>query len=237
MLKLLAVESSAEACSVALLTPEIEVMRISFEQRRHAQTLLPMVDELLEEARMALSDLHAIAYACGPGSFTGLRIAFSIAQGLAFGAQLPMIPVSSLRALAYRAQQQSQERAQGALVALDARMGELYWAAYQWQELSTAERVPPRLDAIDHARDAMRIWLAQHSDSTWVAAGPGMALVNELETPNLFLLDPHALPDALAVARLAQTQPLSESALAADQAQLSYLRNSVSWNKRQRIRS
>lgn len=237
MFNLLALEASAEACSVALLTPEIELMRISYEPRQHAQALLPMVDELLEEARLQLSDMHAIAYACGPGSFTGLRIAFSVAQGLAFGAQLPMIPISSLHALAHQARKQYSDRAAGALVALDARMGELYWATYQWTDSSSVECVPPKLDTITIAGDSMRAWLEQMGDASWIAAGPGMALIPELQAPNLLALDSDPFPDALAVGHLAQMRPLSESAQAADQAQLSYLRNSVSWNKRQRIRS
>lgn len=236
MLKLLALEASAEACSVALATPNTELMRVSFEQRRHAQALLPMVEELLQHAQLSLTDLDAIAYSSGPGSFTGLRIAFGIAQGLAFGAGLPMVPVSSLQALAHAALQKYQSEGQGALVALDARMGEIYWAVYERQGQNCVQRVAPQLHSIADAAERMQIWLAEQSDTCWIAAGPGMALVPTLTRSNLAIQDPQHLPEALAVAQLVQRESLSVCAETADQAQLVYLRNSISWNKRQRIR-
>lgn len=237
MLNILALEASVEACSVALLTSEQELIRISYEPRQHAQALLPMVDELLEEAQLSLAELHGIAYACGPGSFTGLRIGFSMAQGLAFGSGLPMIPVNSLQVLAHRARQHYHERAQGALVALDARMGELYWAAYQWQDPQGSECIAPQLQTVEHAGAGMQNWLSEQSDSRWLAAGPGMTLVTGLQADNLIAVDAGQRPDALAVAQLARMQPLNANAQPADQAQLLYLRNSVSWNKRRRIRT
>ncbi|HHM05022.1 MAG TPA: tRNA (adenosine(37)-N6)-threonylcarbamoyltransferase complex dimerization subunit type 1 TsaB [Gammaproteobacteria bacterium] len=130
-MKLLALDTSTEACSAALyLDGEV---RGCFElaPRRHAALILPMLDSLLKEAGLAPAQLDALAFGRGPGAFTGVRIAVGVAQGVAFGAGLPVVPVSSLAALAHGIfRQQGRQRV---LAALDARMGQVYWAAYEVQ--------------------------------------------------------------------------------------------------------
>jgi len=129
--RLLAIEASADACSVALLHQGVVCERNETEPRQHSQLLLPMVDELLQEASLALRDIDAIAFSAGPGSFTGLRLALGVAQGLAFGAELPLIAVSSLAALA-QAVIEARALQEGAQVfcVVDARMGECYGGHY-----------------------------------------------------------------------------------------------------------
>ncbi len=127
MEKLLAIDTSAEACSVALyMNGEFHE---SFEiiPRLHARKLLTMIHDLLAKHSVNISDLNAIAYTRGPGSFTGLRIAAGVVQGMAFGANLPVIPVSTLATLAQGAASEVNE---ACLVVLDARMNEVYWACY-----------------------------------------------------------------------------------------------------------
>jgi tRNA threonylcarbamoyladenosine biosynthesis protein TsaB len=130
--KLLALDTATEACSAALWIDGAVTSRDELLGRGHAERILPMIDELLAEAGLSLAALDAIAFGRGPGAFTGVRIAVSIAQGLAFGAGLPAVPVSDLAALGARALDRARaERgapgAAEALVALDARMGEVYF--------------------------------------------------------------------------------------------------------------
>jgi tRNA threonylcarbamoyladenosine biosynthesis protein TsaB len=127
-MRILAIDTSGEACSAALLTEKGLQQRLALEPRRHADLILGMVAALMEEADLRLRDLDALAFGRGPGSFTGVRIATAVVQGLAFGGDVPVVPVSTLAGLA-----QGQHRRQGArqcLAALDARMGELYWGRY-----------------------------------------------------------------------------------------------------------
>jgi tRNA threonylcarbamoyladenosine biosynthesis protein TsaB len=125
-MKLLAIDTATEACSAALLVGDAIEEEFEIAPRRHAELILPMVDSLLLRADLALSDLDALAFGRGPGAFTGLRIAAGVTQGLAFAAGLPVIPVSTLAALALNSDHESEHR----LCAIDARMGEIYWCSY-----------------------------------------------------------------------------------------------------------
>jgi tRNA threonylcarbamoyladenosine biosynthesis protein TsaB len=126
-LKLLAIDTATEACSAALLDGDEIRQKYSLAPRRHADLILGMVDELLVESGMALNQLDALAFGRGPGSFTGIRIAAGVIQGIAFGADLPVIPVSTLAALA----QGTEPSDTRILAAIDARMGEIYWAVFE----------------------------------------------------------------------------------------------------------
>jgi tRNA threonylcarbamoyladenosine biosynthesis protein TsaB len=126
-MRVLAVDTATEACSVALLSGDEVICRFAQGGRAHAQQVLGMVEAVLAEAEVSLSMLDGIAASIGPGAFTGVRISVAVAQGLAFGAGLRVAPVTTLEALA------SQVLGRGAgrvLACLDARMGEVYWGCF-----------------------------------------------------------------------------------------------------------
>lgn len=128
MTNILSIETSTAACSVALASGGEVVQRSLVAPREHAQLILPWVQSLLAEAGLVLKQLDAIAVGQGPGGFTGVRIGMGIVQGLAMGADLPVVPVSSLRVLAQSAL--AQLGAETVLVAQDARMNEVYSGIY-----------------------------------------------------------------------------------------------------------
>ena len=128
-MKLLAIDTATEGCSAALLIDNKMAVRMDVQPRKHAELILPMLDELLSEAGLSVSQLDALAFGRGPGAFTGVRIATGVIQGVAFAADLPVVPVSTLRALAQRTYNEYNHT--NVLTAFDARMDEVYWAAYQ----------------------------------------------------------------------------------------------------------
>jgi tRNA threonylcarbamoyladenosine biosynthesis protein TsaB len=170
-LKLLAIETATESCSAALAVDGDVRERFEIAPRRHAELILPMVDALLAEGSLGLGQLDCIAFGRGPGAFTGVRLAAGVAQGLAFGADLPVVPVSTLAALA----QDAAPRHDRILAALDARMGEVYWGAFSrgsdgLVESAGAEQagLPERVELPEGAG-----W---HGAGTgWVTYGPRLA--------------------------------------------------------------
>ena len=131
-MKLIAVETATEACSAALLIDGEVIEQFEIAPRQHTQLILPMVDQLLADAGLKLADLDGLAFGRGPGAFTGVRIATGVIQGLAFAADLPVAPISTLAAMAHGQYRTAGEH--NILTAIDARMGEIYWAAYQFSE-------------------------------------------------------------------------------------------------------
>ena len=150
-MKILALDTATEACSAALYIDGEITERYRLAPREHSRLILPMIDSLMTDAALSPQALDALAFGCGPGSFTGVRIATGIVQGIALAADLPVAPVSTLAALAQQCFDQT--RAQTALTAMDARMSEVYWGVYQknsagYAELSGLESVGPA-DRVD----------------------------------------------------------------------------------------
>ena len=128
-IKILAIDTSTEACSVAVLTGGHVIGYDEVVQRAHTKILLPIIDRLLNEARLDLAEIDVFAFGRGPGSFTGVRIACSVIQALSFGVNKPVIPVSTLQALAQGAYREL--GVEKVLATLDARLQEIYWGLFQ----------------------------------------------------------------------------------------------------------
>ena len=126
-MKILAIDTATEACSATLNIDGVVTSKYEIAPRKHAELILTMVDELLSASDISLTQLDALAFGRGPGAFTGVRIATGVIQGLAMSADCPVVPVSTLAALAQGAILESKQVA----CAIDARMGEVYWALYQ----------------------------------------------------------------------------------------------------------
>lgn len=142
-MKLLSVETSTEACSAALIINGTVTERYQQTQREHTRLILPMIDSLMADAGLTPRDLDALAFGRGPGSFTGVRIATGIIHGIALGAELPVVPVSTLAAMAqdFFDRGSNQNSVDAAFVAMDARMGEIYWGVYRRDDQGYAELI------------------------------------------------------------------------------------------------
>jgi tRNA threonylcarbamoyladenosine biosynthesis protein TsaB len=138
-MKLLAVETATEACSAALSIDGVVSERFELAPRHHTKLILPMIDELMRVAGLKPDELDALAFGCGPGSFTGIRIATGVIQGLALGLDLPVVRVSTLAAMAQEFFDRSEQSL--AFTAMDARMDEIFWGVYQRDAQGFAELV------------------------------------------------------------------------------------------------
>ena len=136
-MKVLAVETSTEACSAALYIDGEVQEKFEIAPREHTKLILPMIDSLMAEAELKPRQLDGLAFSRGPGSFTGVRISTGIIQGIAMGADLPVIPVSTLAAIAQHYLKKS--NAKCVFTAMDARMGEIFWGVYQKDKQGFAE--------------------------------------------------------------------------------------------------
>jgi tRNA threonylcarbamoyladenosine biosynthesis protein TsaB len=221
-MKILAIDTSGEACSAALLSGEEVQQRLSLEPRRHGELILGMMDALLAEAGLRLTDLDALAYGRGPGSFTGVRIATSVVQGTAFGADLPVVPVSTLRALAqgdWRVRRRNRS-----LAAFDARMGELYWGCFRLGASGLMEPV-----GVEELAAPQAVTLP--TEGGWYGVGSGWAAYGEVLRERLGGLLETTQPDAVCEARdvavLAAADFAEGRYVAPDQALPVYLRDRV----------
>ncbi len=220
-IRILAIDTVTEGCSAALLVGNEVEEKFEITPRGHTKRILPMVDELLLEAEISLSILDAIAFDRGPGSFTGLRITAGVVQGLAYGANLPVIPVSSLAALAFASYSENQNK--NILAAIDARMGEVYCGYYRINDHGL-----PELVGEESVLSPDKITKPQGS---WVGVGSGFeSYKEELKEhfgENLVQMDGDALPHAKEIARLALHEFEHGMVLTPEEAQPVYLRNQV----------
>ncbi len=171
-MKLLAIDTATEACSVSLAVGDRRIDRYVEMDRGHAGQLLPMVESVLAEGGLGLSALDAIVFGRGPGGFTGVRLAASVAQGQAFGAGLGVVPVSDLAAVARRVSDLAPQARQ-ILVANDARMREVYWGCFRSGSLLTA-------GSGEHVGPPGTVQIPAAGGEPWAAAGRGLRAWPEL---------------------------------------------------------
>lgn len=227
-MRILALDTATEACSVALWNGQRRFELFELCPQQHTQRILPMVEQLLHQSGLELSQLQALAFGRGPGSFTGVRIGIGIAQGLALGADLPLLGISTLATMAEGAWRTA--GASRVLAAIDARMGEVYWAQYQrdeqgcWQgddseKLLTPQEVNQRLQPLS---------------GEWVTVGTGWQSYPDMARDcSLTLRDGKVCyPAAIDMLPLAGRLYQQRAWVAVEHSEPVYLRNSVAWKKR-----
>jgi tRNA threonylcarbamoyladenosine biosynthesis protein TsaB len=223
-MKLLALDAATEQCSAALLIAGQLRWREARAERGHGEQLLAMIDGLLAEAGLTLAALDAIAFGRGPGAFTGVRLAASVTQGLAYSAGLPVIPVSGLCATAQQALQQP-EAPPRVLVCQDARMGEVYWAYFERSDGHARAVSPERV-----AKPGQVVAQASHwaglRGACGAGSGFGVCAALAVELPGLGPVFAGLAPHAREIATLAAHGGLA-AALPAEQALPVYVRDDV----------
>lgn len=213
-MKLLALDTATERCSVALWMDGEVIVRDTVTPRGHAELILPMIDAVLREGAVKLRDLDALAYGRGPGAFTGVRIAIGVVQGLAYGAGRPVVGISDLAAVA-----QAQRGA--VLVCMDARMSEVYWCSY-------APDATGLMQPLGEERLSRPEAIAVLSEQVDIVAGTALAAYPQLASRyDGIAQDPHALPHAREIARLAVRDVLAGRVHRAEDAMPVYLRDQV----------
>lgn len=221
-MKILAIETATEACSAALLIDDAILERYELAPQRHNRLILPMIDALLAEAGIGIVQVDALAFGRGPGSFTGVRIAAGVTQGIAFGADLPVVPVSTLAALAQDALTEVSEPI--ALPCIDARMGEVYWGVYRRGEAGLAELLGQEsvlpADSVSFPDPAEGVGIG----SGWKTYG---SVLGERLGRRVKRIMPDRFPRAAMVARLGAEAFRKGFAVEPEQALPVYLRDNV----------
>lgn len=226
MSRILSVDTSTDACSAALWLDGEITSEFVIEPRRHTHLILPMVERLLAAAEITTSQLDAIAFGRGPGSFAGIRIATGIAQGLALGADLPLIPVSTLASMAVAVSDKAIERNMPVLALLDARMNEVYWGLFDFSDNL------PRLQGEEHVNAPADVDVSIPDDC--IAVGSGLSYRDELPVSlNKRLIDcvSDVYPSASDMLVLAENELQQGRTVPPEQALPVYLRQGT-WKKR-----
>jgi tRNA threonylcarbamoyladenosine biosynthesis protein TsaB len=220
-LRILAIDTATEACSAALLLGDAVIGRYEESGKSHAQQILGMVNSLLAEGGVSLSMLDGIAVSIGPGAFTGVRIGVAVAQGLAFGADLRVVPVTTLEALALQAVQRG---AALIIACLDARMGEVYWGCFAADAArGVSARGEPRVGAPELVAPPLAA-ARYRGIGRGFAAYPALAALPGLD---LDAADGLALPNAREMARLGALRLAAGEGVAPTGLRPLYLRDKV----------
>lgn len=228
-MKLLAVETSTDACSAALFIDGEIRENFALAPREHTKLILPMIDELMAEAHLKPQQLDAIALSRGPGSFTGVRIAGGVVQGIAFGADLPVVPVSTLAAIAQDFFNRHED-AELSFTAMDARMEEIFWAVYLRNDLGLAELI-----GAEAVTPALAV---EFPDKTGFGVGSGWGVYAEQLNSRLgsrvLGVESDIWPRAAAIAQLGAYGYANGLAVPVEQAMPVYLRDKVAKKQSER---
>lgn len=217
MTKLLAFDTTTQACSVAIAVEGKISSRYECCQQKHGEILLAMIQELLTAHQLTLADLNALAFSHGPGSFTGIRIAMSVMQALAMSLSLPVISVSSLYAIAVQASQNTEQ--EHIIAAIDARMAEVYFAAYQVDQAIIIE------DSLLKPHELPDLFAAN-----WYGVGDAWNIyANEFKQKygSEIRFDDSIYPHAEVIAKIALDEYQKGNTLSYDEIVPNYLRNKV----------
>ncbi len=224
-LTILSLDTCTESCSAALQSKGIQYSELAIVPREHSQRILPMVDSVLNQAKIKLADVDLIAYGRGPGSFTGIRICTSMTQGLALGLDIPVIGISTLQTMAQAVF--DDEGAEHIIAAIDARMGEVYWGQFIVSngiaELVGSEAViAPNL-----------VRLTLDTELMIVATGTGFDAYPELLelSCNIKTAQKIKFPDAKSMIALAKRGVAEGLTTTVDELAPVYVRDTVSWKK------
>ena len=224
-MKVLALETSTEYCSVALWQDGVLTCKSESVGQKHSEMLMAMLDAVLKEAGVKLAQLGGIAFGAGPGSFTGVRIACGVTQGLALGAGLPVIGICTLLALAEGSGKDK------VIAALDARMAEVYFAVYEKRDSVWQTVCAPCL-CLPQATPAVE-------GAGWYGAGSGFAahgaVLQQRYDGQLADIDAVCVPQATAIAALAAPMFAAGHGLDAAQAMPLYLRDKVALKTSERL--
>ena len=222
---ILALDTATEACSVALLHQGNITFEDELSPRTHTQRILPMVDGLLKNAHLSIKELDYLVFGRGPGSFTGVRVGVGVAQGLAFGAELKVVPISNLTTMAEQAYQEL--GATEVIALIDARMNEVYFSQLVRTENGWIEKVKERVCSPEGALVQFQL----DTDKITVV-GTGWAAYPQFSEQNLPLaISEITLPSAKYMLALAEQEIAKGNVKSVDEIEPVYLRNEVTWKK------
>ena len=223
-MNILIIDTATEACSVAVEVNEVIFNRFEICPQQHSQRILPMIDEVLKEAKVTLQDLDYLAFGRGPGSFTGVRIATGVLQGLALGTGHKVLAISTLAAMAQQAY--ALHHSEHVTAAIDARMSEVYFGQYQVKQhimtlVGDEQVLPPEQGAA-----------LLNASSGMAGVGTGWQAYPTLNVDNkITVLTDILYPNALYMLPLAKALIADGAAVAVDDIKPVYLRDKVTWKK------
>lgn len=225
-INLLALDTSSKACSVALVRNDKIDQVIELAERQQTKQILSQIQQLLKEASLVFNQLQALAFTCGPGSFTGIRLGASIIQGLAFGVNLPVVPISTLQVIAQNAYLEFD--VQQAAVAINAYGGKIYWGAYQLAE--TGQMVAVSADTLCSPEEVV---LPNIENEKWIGIGEGWALYKDilLERLEIQAIYDQLYPQAKYLASLALMDFIMGKFVSAEEALPVYLYGAERWSR------
>jgi len=227
---ILALDTSSEACSAAVIKDGKITSVYALVPRDHTRKIIPMIQQVLEESETETHQLDAIAFGRGPGSFTGLRIAAGVTQGLAYGLDIEVIPVSTLEAMALEVSGSSLPSSSGkcshVVTAIDARMDEVYWGAFEVKD--------GQVSALQAEQVCKPETVNLPESQTFSGVGTGWGFLSRMSDAvqnSVTVTDATLLAKAEYIARIAESKYSENDLVPADQAIPVYLRDTVTWKK------